>query len=39
MTNQKVVPPLKEGRTSDTIKEPSRKEEGKLSDSEKMIVD
>ena len=35
MTGQKVFPPLKGGRTSDTIKEPSRKEKGKLSDSEK----
>ena len=39
MTNQKVVPPLKGGRTSDTIKEPLRKEEGKISDSEKRVVD
>ena len=35
MTSQKFVPPLKGGRTSDTIKGPSRKEGGKLSDSKK----
>ena len=38
MTSQKVVPPLKGGRTSDTIKGPSRKKESKLFHSEKRVA-
>ena len=34
MTSQKVFPPLKEDRASNTIKGPSCKEGGKLFDSE-----